>query len=313
MKAISIILVISVILFVFSMVSLVKYLFTRKKKNFTLFISCLIASILFGVGIMLMSVLSIFGFVFGSFARVGMFSLSEFKYTYPCKEYNYTVHEYDEDQSVIGSRDLRKGIPDLVEIWYGIHSPFNEEEIIEPDGEKIIRYGPPFTFQICFFRLNHDIERIHFNALLLLNDSENDMLDLDDIYLNASYGFEYDYSVDEESDAVNIFKRTKNINIGRLVVLGRNEIMAKKYYSPVSEDERGERLEKGNLQSIIGFRNIPIDFRNDEEITIKIDLDIIMKSGEVKKIKIEDIYKRRYRESMMSSKTPPEAFGKRNK
>jgi hypothetical protein len=261
----------------------------------------------------LMIVLSIFGFVFGSFARVGMFSLSEFKYTYLSKQYNYTVLEYDENQSVTGSKDLRKDIPDLFEIWYGIHSPFNEEEIIEPDGEKIIRYGPPFTFQICFFDLNHDIERIHFNALLLLNDNENDMLDLDDIYLNASYGFQYDYRADEESDAVDIFRRTKNINIGRLVVLGRNEIMTKEYYSPVSEDERVEWLEKGNLQSIIGFRNIPIDFKNDEEITIKIDLDIIMKNGEVKKIEIEDVYKRRYRESMMSSKTPPEAFGKRNK
>jgi hypothetical protein len=288
------------VLLILSIVFFVKYFIKKEKKNLVkgiIFISS------FVVGIIAVVILWIFMFVLGSFARVGMFGLVE-RYYYPSHSYNYYVNA-DYDNPVL-DETIKKEFSTGFEIWYGINSFPNQREIIEPNGDMILLKGPPFSFQIVFFRVDRNIDHFYFKEFIFQKDTgeEYNLFDFEeikmDIYFNRYLGFKI-----EDENTMEIFRDTGKINTGRLITLGNIEERKR------LNKDTNELPNEGFISVIISFRDLPIDFKNDEKFVIRFDFDAVLDDGEINNFPIGDIYKRTYRYlEKLTSFTPPESFGK---
>jgi hypothetical protein len=259
-----------------------------------------------------------FSFVFGSFARVGMFGFGK-QYPYPYQEYTYWANEHDDDYPLTGGDDVRETVPGLFEIWYGVRTWPNLREIIEPDGEQILLNGPPFTFQIYFFEMKNNISRIHFNRLNLIGETWHDILKSEDIYLSKGYAARSGYEEREDSDygdtrVIEVFRQDNSIDFLPLFEAARNTLKKREYsFGYLTEEGITQKLDDGTLSSIIRFENLPINFKEEKEITIQFDIDVVMTNGEINNLQFENVYKRQSRESTYSYWIAPESFGKKEK
>jgi hypothetical protein len=245
-------------------------------------------------------------------------------YKYKTQSFDYYILGKEELQQ---SERTRKEFREF-EIIYGIHKSPNSTLIVQENGEMILRYGPPFTFQIFFTRIDNNLETIHFNSLELIDNNHHNLLELDAIYINMEcVGFggsetyrrkEYnaEHNIIKDRDLFDEFKENKNIQIGPLVrnvkeniknYLKNNDYINKHF----SESEKNKVMnEDCRIHSIIGFRNIITHFLEDEEITIKIDFDLIMTDGEIKNFQFADTYIRQYEEGSMTNRFAPSDYQK---
>jgi hypothetical protein len=318
------------VLLTLSIVFFVKYFKKKEKKNLVkgiIFISS------FALIIMGRYILYILMFVCGSFARVGMFGSGDVYY-YPYHEYNYYVNA---DYNNLGKDEtIKREFPGF-EIWYGIDSSYRKE-VIEPNGDMILLKGPPFDFQIFFPRVSRNIDYFYFKEFIFQvgNDTdtveEYNLLNFDDIKMDIEFSRYNKYNVKGEDNALEIFRDTGKINISRLVTLGRNwleddieEIKRRVFndeYKNYPDDFKAEvvgpentdidkLLNDGVLYVKIRLSDLPIDYKNNENIVIRFALDVVFNDSEVNNFVFDDVYKRKYRyEEESYSYTPPKSFGK---
>lgn len=241
-------------------------------------------------------------------------------YEYTLQIFNYKTSFTDEDNPRSDER-IEKEISGKFKVWYGIHSSQNSALIMQENDEMIVRDGPPFSFGIYFIEVAHNIEAIHFNSVELLSNNTYNLLETDDILLHTSFSYRTDYAVTDQygirdkikgRELLDLFKKDQNILISPLVKNAK-EILTNKaknipYYA--SESERNTLIDEGRIDSSISFGNIPINIFEDEEITIVIDVDLIMAGGEVKNLRFDDTYKKQYQVHRMRNRFPPSTYDK---
>jgi hypothetical protein len=249
----------------------------------------------------------------GTLTRYGL-NPSDPVYEYKTQKFDYNILGDEEPPESV---ETEKTFGEF-NLWYGIRTSPNSALIIQENGEMIVRYGPPFSFLIHFTRMDNNLETIHFNSLELTGSNNHNLLELDDIFIRAEcsgtpYAVMKEYGYNntiQGRDLFDEFKKDKNVHIGPLARnVKQNAMDDLKNNEFFSESERNKLMNGGYyISSITGFRNIAIDFLEDEEITIKIDFDLIMTDGENKNFKFANTYKRQYEEGSMVNRFAPSAF-----
>jgi hypothetical protein len=251
-------------------------------------------------------------FFYGGFARTVAFAkaMNE-SYFYPYYAYNFYVNA--DYENLVINEEIEKSVPGFFKAQYGINVSPNTKEIIEPDGKMFILRGPPFTFQMFFWDINHSISYFSFKKIYLIKDS-GDVYDLsksDNMYFRTNFTrnhFEYDV----QNDDVENFIQTKVIDITGLIALGKKELEKNTADWTHSDTINKEQLlDEGLILITIGFRDLPIEVKTDEKLIIGFDFDVIFNNGEIHNFVFEDIYKKKYQEiEKMHSFNSPEKFGK---
>jgi hypothetical protein len=153
----------------------------------------------------------------------------------------------------------------------------------------------------------------------LLSNNTYNLLETDYILLHTSFSYRTDYAVTDQygvydeikgQELFNLFRKDKNILISPLIKNAREILIDRAKNIPyyASESERNTLIDRGRIDSSIGFRNIPINIFADEEITIVIDIDLIMAGGEVKNLRFKDTYKKQYQADRMRNHFPPSTY-----
>jgi hypothetical protein len=251
-------------------------------------------------------VLPFFMIFYGSFAgtvKLAKRLAGSENYFYPYQAYKFRVNEDER---------IRKNVPGFFEVWYGIYDYPNTKEIIEPDGKMFILRGPPFTFQMYFIDINHNISYFHFRRIYLTKDNgdEHDLLKSENMYFNTRFTHGYYYDIEE--DDVEIFKQTKEISIAGLIAFGRAELEKNiENWAPDRTRNKEQMLGDGLISIKIGVEDLPIEIKTDENLILGFDFDVTMNDGEIHNFVFEDIYKKEYEEiERMHSFNSPEKFGK---
>jgi hypothetical protein len=98
-------------------------------------------------------------------ARYGLNPSSVPVYEYKTQSFDYYIFgKEDLQKSGRTGKEFRE-----FEISYDIKTSPNSTLIVQENGEMILRYGHPFTFQIFFKKIDNNLETIHFNSLELMN------------------------------------------------------------------------------------------------------------------------------------------------
>jgi hypothetical protein len=246
-----------------------------------------------------------FAFLWGtSFGRMGIPLNGKITmYDYNYKKYEYKI---EKDDSLLHRKEL--DIQNLFRLWYSIHTFPNTKLVYETNGEMTVIYGPPFTLQLSFFDLNHEIKYIHFNKCEIINSYN--LLEIENMYIinsisdyGSTVGGEYEKLV-----AVNLFKESKNLYIHRstnyISDIIRDELINNK------DSERKENIIKNSIITDvqIGFERLPINYETETEIEISMDFDILMINGKTENFKFKDIYKQQYEEGKLRNWYAPETY-----
>jgi hypothetical protein len=177
-------------------------------------------------------------------------------------------------------------IPDLLRINYGIHERQTRPYSVESkDGSFFVEGGPPFLFQILLYNVNSNIKSIQLKKCLLINSIENNLLELDDISIEHRITFaDKNYegiSMSEKEDDYSLFHTSGIFYKGNKI----EELILKS--KEIAINEFNER--HGNIV----FLNIPIDYLNDENITIKVEFLIVMEDEKEIIFNIDENYLRK--------------------
>jgi hypothetical protein len=313
----------SIILFVSGIIFFIKFLVTRRKRNM-IFIPIFIIGLLF-------SVISIYFIGAGIATAFPFFALPPRSWISDdfSKRYDYNFQKIDykpivrEGDGSLGCTTIEEKIPEEFKLLYEIlDSGINTKLIIQENGEMLVRYGPPFTLQLYFFKIKHNIETIQLNTVEILTGKKIDIFELNDIYIETSLGHYYDYGVTEKywghesnsgQEFFDLFKKNKNIQTGSFIRRAKEMLLAKALENPnnpkyTTEFEREKLIEDCMFSSIMGFRNIPIDFYGDEKMEINIDIDLIMSNGDIRNFRFHTVYERQYEEGKMRTFLPPASY-----
>jgi len=178
-------------------------------------------------------------------------------------------------------------IPDLFRLHYNIHErQFLPYEVESKDDNFFIKSGPPFSFQIILRDVNLNVNFVQFKKCLLINSIENNLLEIDDISIYYEILFPdkiYNEIIGtlEKEDDYNLFY-TDGVFYNSNKI---NELIIKQ--EDVGFDDIFRR------GSSIVFGNIPIDYLNDESVTIKVEIIVTMGDGEEINIQIDEEYIRK--------------------
>jgi hypothetical protein len=233
-------------------------------------------------------------------------------YNYNFQNFEYRTNIYTTDTFdglPILEVDYEETTDNLFRISYRISSWPNTALIVEPAGEMLVRSGPPFTLQLYFADLNEEIMYIHFNKCDLINNDSSNILDSEKIYITNTISlFGSSAGGREKEVAVTLFKGSNNLYIhrttGYAVDVIKDEVEDYDF-----QDRKKEIINNGIITGvIIGFRNIPINYLIDDEITITIDLDVILTDGQTRNIKFEGIFIKQYEEGKMRNWFPPDSY-----
>jgi hypothetical protein len=262
----------------------------------------------FGLGILFIVLIiarGTFLFLWGtSFGRMGIpLDGKVTMYDYNWKKYQYKL---EKDGNLLYEEELN--IQDLFELWYRIHTDPNTKLIYETNGEMTVIYGPPFTLQLSFFRLNHEVKYIHFNKCEIVNSYN--LLEIEKMYIINDIS-EFGSTVGgkhEKLVAVNLFKESKNLYVHRstnyISAIIRDELINNK------DSEIKETIIKNSIITgvQIGFQRLPINYEAETEIEILIDFDVIMINGKTENFKFRNIYKLDYEENKLRNWFAPETY-----
>jgi hypothetical protein len=227
-----------------------------------------------------------------------LFSLERFGFSMAGNQYHFTVHEYNYKTDDIGNRFYNHTdklvMENLCEVSYGFYCDPHVKQAKDNDGNLIARSGLPFAFSIEFRELNHDIERIHFNsAEIILNDNNIiNMFNLDYIDYGAWY------IVSEEIDSKLAYLDNKEL---RLQFKNKQEInfsglkqKAVEKAEQSNEEDKIKYLDESPMFCKAKFKPITFDVTQNEEIVVRIKIEIIMSDGRIENIVLDNIYKREY-------------------
>jgi hypothetical protein len=237
------------------------------------------------LSVIMVIVLFITTFLFGSLSRYG---ISSKWYYYPSHNYYYAPNY---ENLIFSKNIIEKDYPGVFLIWYGI-TKFHQRQVLEPDGEMILLRGPPFYFQIHIMRFNRDINHFHFKEISMETDSgeKYDLFHFLDTISGSFGNEEREHSGDEED--VDAFLQTKKLYTNNYIV-------------------EGVKISERRMSLILNFWDIPIDYKNNENVTIHFVFDVVMDNGEIINYVFDDIYERNYEfvESEASASSP-DKFGK---
>jgi hypothetical protein len=208
--------------------------------------------------------------------------------------YHFTVHEYNYKTDDIGNRFFNHTdnlvIENLCKVNYGFFCDPAVKQAKDNNGNLIARSGLPFTFSVELRELNHDIETIRFNsAEIILNDNDIiNMFFLDDIDYGAWY------IVSEEIDSRlpyldnealrSQFKDKKEINFSELKQRAAEKVEQN------NEKDKIKYLDESPMFCEVKFKPIIFDVIQNEEIIVRIEIEIITSDGKIENIVLDIIF-----------------------
>jgi hypothetical protein len=217
-------------------------------------------------------------FVAGSLARFGLTG----------NKYRFTVHEYNYKTADIGHRFYNHTDEIVVEnvcaVRYGFFCNPEVKQAKDNDGNLIARSGLPFMFSVEITKLNHDVETVRFDsAEVLLNNDVINMFDLNDVdYEARCVVWEGVDTKRRELDNKALraqFKTKREIDFHGL------------------KQRAAERIEYSNeapMSCGVKFKPVTFDVIQNEEITVRIKIELVMSDGKIETIVLDDVYKREY-------------------
>ena len=277
-----IITLITPILFILSLISLLRYCFNKYShiKTFLLFV----------VSWFLFLMLNI-GFVFFILNNESKISTDDNKqYTYDLQYFTY----YTKNNSV--GNKINK--PELFWLWYSVHERQARAFPIELSGNVVFIKGPPFSFQIILRDVDERVKSVHLKKCIMLNSKENNILESDDVNIE----YELLFLDTNGQEIVGKIEQENDYQLFR-----ENGIFYKK--DKLDEIATKQMIDEiDSRRSIIYFKNIPIDYLNDEAFIIKAEIIVIREDGGEFIIKIEEEYIRRLKEEKMHTAFPPSYY-----
>ena len=277
-----IITLITAILCILSLISLLRYCF-NKYSHIKTFLAFVVSWLLF-----LALNIGLFFFIFNNESKISTENNNQYTYDLQCFTY------YTNNNSV--GKEINK--PELFRLWYSVHERQARAFPIELSGNVVFIKGPPFSFQIILSDVGESVKSVHLKKCIILNSKENNILELDDV--NIDYELLFPDTTGQE-----IVGKIEQENDYQLYKTN-GMFYRKDKLDEIATEQMIDEI--NSRRSIIYFKNIPIDYLNDETFIINVEIIVIIEDGEEFIIKIEEEYIRNLKKEKMHTAFSPNYY-----
>ena len=178
-------------------------------------------------------------------------------------------------------------LPDLFRLHYSIHETQTRPYVVESNGDHFfVGGGPPFLFQIFLYDVKSNVKFIQLKQCLLINFMENNLLKTDDISI------EYEITFPDKNYNETVGMIEKEVDYNQFYTNGI-------FYKDSKIEELILKQKENGIDTInqrrggIVFRNIPIDYLNDENILLKAEFIITIEDSKEKIFFLDEKYIRK--------------------
>jgi hypothetical protein len=275
--------IITAILFILSIISLLRYCFNKKKKKtFFIFSVSLLISFILNIGL--------FFFAIHKTLYENIIFIKDNPYAYNLQDIRYNIKS---NKYVGVGREINK--PELFRLWYSVHKSYTSAFVTELSGKVVFIQGPPFSFKIILRDVNENIKSVHLKNCIILTSKENNILELDDI----SITYELLFSSTSEREALGKTEEENDYQLFRT----NGIFYSKDKLEKIAIEQMVDRII--SRRSLINFENIPIDYLNDKTFIIRAEIMVIMEDEEEFIIEFEDEYMRILEKEKIRKPFPP--------
>jgi hypothetical protein len=224
-------------------------------------------------------------------------------------EYHYQKYEYEIELPPENARKYNViEVPGLFLIQPFINDEYGHDVITDNSGKLFVFYDKRHSLRIGFSDINNEINYIHFNNFELINKNgtTNNLLNSNDIVFRIGIYPFGPLNASRTRLSEKLFRKNNIVYINNSSEYGekviRNDLG--NYY------KEEEKFKYKINYFMLGFLELPINYLEDDYITIKINLDIVMIDNTVENKIFEIKFNQIYRKWTSEDYTDPDTMKK---